>query len=124
MGAPAVLTIQVIRLRRQSHGKFGKHHAVGTPNSLDRLEGLLARELAPSSLRFRAALRLTTVATIGAALVVRCHLNSELGTYIVWLMVGAGPMMSLRNASGILVAEAFLLASSVVMARVPAETVS
>jgi hypothetical protein len=77
---------------------FGKHRAVGAPGWLDRLEGLLARELAPSPLRFRTALRLTTVATIGAALVVSCHVNSELGTYIVWLMVGAGPMLSLRNS--------------------------
>jgi uncharacterized membrane protein YccC len=101
---------------------FGKHRAVGAPGWLDRLEALLARELAPSPLRFQTALRLTTVATIGAALVVSCHVNSELGTYIVWLMVGAGPMLSLRNSSGILVAEAFLLTSSVVMARVLAET--
>ena len=50
------------------------------------------------------------------------HVYSELGTYIVWLLVGAGPMMSLRKAGGLLVAEAFLLASSVVMARVLAET--
>ncbi len=98
------------------------HRAVGATGWLDRLEGLLAQELAPSPRRFWTALRLTTIATIGAALVVSCHVNSELGTYIVWLLVGAGTMMSLRKASAILVAEAFLLASSVVMARVFAET--
>jgi hypothetical protein len=100
-----------------------KHNrAVGTAGWLARLEGLLQRELAPSPRRLWTSLRLTTIATIGAALIVACHVNSELGTYIVWLLVGAGPMMSLRKASGILVAEAFLLASSVVMARVLAET--
>lgn len=96
--------------------------AVGTAGWLDRLKTLLARELAPSSQRFWTSLRLTTIATIGAALIAICHVNSELGTYIVWLLVGAGPMMSLRKASGILVAEAFLLGSSVVMARAFAET--
>jgi hypothetical protein len=100
----------------------GHDRAVGTAGWLDRLKTLLAQELAPSSRRLCTALRLTTIATIGAALVVSCHVNNELGTYIVWLLVGAGPMMSLRKASGILVAEAFLLASSVVMARAFAET--
>ena len=36
---------------------------------------------------------MTTIATIGAGLVVSCHVNNELGTYIVWLLVGAGPMI-------------------------------
>jgi Fusaric acid resistance protein family len=98
------------------------HRVVGTAGWLARLEGLLAQELAPSPRRLWTSLRLTTIGTIGAALVVSCHVNNELGTYIVWLLVGAGPMMPLRKASGILVAEAFLLASSVVMARVFAET--
>ena len=44
---------------------------------------------------------MTTIATIGAGLVASCHVNNELGTYIVWLLVGAGPMMSLRKASGV-----------------------
>ena len=64
----------------------------------DQLAALLARELAPSSRKFRTALRLATMATLGAGLVVSCHVNNELGTYIVWLLVGAGPMMSPRKA--------------------------
>jgi hypothetical protein len=68
------------------------------PGWFDQLAALLGRELAPNSRKFRTALRLTTVATIGAGLVASCHVNNELGTYIVWLLVGAGPMMSLRKA--------------------------
>ena len=49
----------------------------------DQLEALLARELAPTSRKFRTAFRLTTIATIGAALVAICHVNNELGTYFV-----------------------------------------
>jgi hypothetical protein len=64
----------------------------------DQLATLLARELAPSSRKIRTAFRLTTIATIGAGLVPSCHVNNELGTYIVWLLVGAGPMMSARKA--------------------------
>jgi uncharacterized membrane protein YccC len=86
------------------------------------LQTLLAQELAPSPRRFWTALRLTTIATIGTALIVICHVNNQLGTYIVWLLVGAGPMLSVRKASGFLVAEGVVLALSVVMARALAET--
>jgi hypothetical protein len=89
---------------------------------LDQLTALLTRELAPSSRKFRDALRMTVIATIGAGLVVSCHVNNELGTYIVWLLVGAGPMMSVRKASAFLVAEAIALVLSVIMARALAET--
>jgi uncharacterized membrane protein YccC len=98
------------------------YRAVRAPGWVDRLAALLAHELAPSSRRFWTSLRLTTVATIGAALVAICHVNNELGTYIVWLLVGAGPMMAVRKASGFLAAEAVVLAFSVVMARAFAET--
>ena len=88
----------------------------------DQLAALLSRELAPSSRKFRDALRMTVIATIGASLVVSCHVNNELGTYIVWLLVGAGPMMSVRKASAFLVAEALALVLSVIMARAFSET--
>jgi hypothetical protein len=88
----------------------------------DQLAALLSRELAPGSRKFRDALRMTVIATIGASLVVSCHVNNELGTYIVWLLVGAGPMMSVRKASAFLVVEALALVLSVVMARAFAET--
>ena len=59
---------------------------------------------------------MTTIATIGAGLVASCHVNNELGTYIVWLLVGAGPMMSLDKACAFLIAEAIALCGAVVMA--------
>jgi uncharacterized membrane protein YccC len=89
---------------------------------LDQLAALLARELAPSSRKLRTALRMTTIATLGAGLITICHVNNQLGTYIVWLLVGAGPMMSFRKAGAFLVAEAFALAASVVMAGILVET--
>ena len=88
----------------------------------DQLAALLTRELAPSSRKLRTAFRLTTVATIGAGLVVSCHVNNQLGTYIVWLLVGAGPMISLRKAGAFLIAEALALAASVVLAGILVET--
>jgi hypothetical protein len=89
---------------------------------LDRLSALLAQELAPSPRRLWTSLRLTTIAIIGTALIAICHVNNQLGTYIVWLLVGAGPMMSARKAGDFLAAEGIVLACSVVMARAFAET--
>jgi len=82
----------------------------------------LSRELAPNSRKLRSALRLTTIGTVGAGLIAGSHIHSEVGTYIVWLLVGAGPMMSLRTALTFLVAEAACLTGSVMMARALAET--
>jgi hypothetical protein len=59
-----------------------------TPGWFDQLAGLLSRELAPSSRKLRTALRLATMGTIGAGLIASAHVNNELGTYIVWLLVG------------------------------------
>jgi hypothetical protein len=88
----------------------------------DQLAALLARELAPNSRKLRTALRMTTIGTLGAGLVASFHVNNQLGTYIVWLLVGAGPMMSVRKAGAFLIAEALALVSSVVTARALAET--
>ena len=87
----------------------------------DQLAALISQELAPSSRKFRTALRLTTIGTVGAGLVASCHVNNQLGTYIVWLLVGAGPMMSARKARAFLIAEALALAASVVMAGILVE---
>jgi flagellar biosynthesis protein FliP len=84
---------------------------------LDQLERLLVRELAPSRRIFRTALRISTIATIGAGLIASCHVNNQYGTYFVWLVAGAGPMLSARRAAIFLIVEAFALAGSVVMAR-------
>src|SRR5580704_15256201 len=92
------------------------------PGWFDQLAALLGQELAPSSRKLRTAVRLATVGTIGAGLIASAHVNNELGTYIVWLLVGAGPMMSLRKAITFLIAEAITLAIAVVMAGILSET--
>src|SRR5271156_6009468 len=92
------------------------------PGWFDQLVALLSRELAPSSRKLRTALRMTTIATIGAGLIASCHVNNELGTYLVWLLVGAGPMMSPRKGVAFLIAEGFALAASVVMAGILVES--
>src|SRR6516225_7027646 len=86
------------------------------------LKALLRAELAPTSRRYWVSLRLAGVATLGVGLVAICHVDSELGAYLVWLVVGAGPMMAAATAAEILVAEALVLAASVVMARALAES--
>src|SRR6266849_6357114 len=97
--------------------------AAASSGWIEWLKALLAQELATSPRRLRTALRLTVVATIGVALIATCHVNSDLGTYIVWLLVGAaGPMRSVRKVIGILVVEVLVLVSSVVVARALAET--
>ena len=49
----------------------------------EQLKELLGRELAPSSRKFRMALRMTTIAIVGAALIAICHVEYEQCTYIV-----------------------------------------
>ena len=88
----------------------------------DWLGGLLARELAPSPRKLRVAFRITAIGTLGAALIAICHVNNELGTYIAWLLVGAGPMLSVRKAATLLVLLGLAGAASVVIARAFAET--
>ena len=86
------------------------------------LGAVLAEELASSPRRLWVSLRLTIIATLGIGLIASCHVTSELGSYIVWLVVGAGPMMAVGKAVPILVIEGLMLASSVVMGRALAET--
>ena len=98
-------------------------HRLAPPSAwFEQIAALLARELAPNSRKLRSALRMTTIATIGAGLIVSCHVNNELGTYIVWLLVGAGPMMSLRKACAFLIAEGLALCAAVVMAGMLVES--
>jgi len=89
---------------------------------LDRLEALVARELAPSTRKIRTALRISTIVTIAIGLDASCHVNSQLGAVIVWLLAGAGPMMSIRKALAWQIAVMLALITSVVMARAFAET--
>jgi uncharacterized membrane protein YccC len=62
------------------------------------------------------------IGTLGAGLVAICHVNNELGTYIAWLLVGAGAMMSVRKAAMLLVLIGFAAAVAVLIARAFAET--
>jgi uncharacterized membrane protein YccC len=89
---------------------------------LDRLEALVAREFAPSARKLRTALRISTIVTIAIGLDASCHVNSQLGAVIVWLLAGAGPMMSIRRALAWEIAVMLALITSVVMARAFAET--
>src|ERR1700691_4876694 len=89
---------------------------------LDRLEALLAHELAPNARKLRTALRISTMVTIAIGLDASCHVNTQLGAVIVWLLAGAGPMMSMRKALTWQIAVMLALITSVVMARVFAET--
>ena len=89
---------------------------------LDRLEALVARELAPSARKIRTALRISTIVTIAIGLDASCHVNTPLGAVIVWLLAGAGPMMSIRKALTWQIVVMLALITSVVMARAFAET--
>src|ERR1700688_2492914 len=83
---------------------------------LDRLEALIARELAPSDRKIRTALRISTIVTIAIGLDASCHVNTQLGAVIVWLLAGAGPMMSIRKALAWQIAVMLALITSVMMA--------
>jgi Fusaric acid resistance protein family len=89
---------------------------------LDAFEALLVPELAPTARKLRTALRLATIGSAGSALIAICHIQNELGTYIVWLLVGAGPMLSVKRVAQFMIAEGFALVASVLMARALAET--
>lgn len=85
------------------------------------LTALLAEELAPRPRRVRTSLRWATIATIGAGMMAACHVDSALGPYVVWLMLGPVAMMSLRTALGYLAATGCILAASVPLAGILAE---
>ena len=89
---------------------------------LDRLQALVARELAPSTRKIRTALRIATIVTIAIGLDASCHVNTQLGAVIVWILAGAGPMMSLRKALTWQIAVMVALITAVVMARALVET--
>ncbi|HUA36565.1 MAG TPA: FUSC family protein [Candidatus Binataceae bacterium] len=62
------------------------------------------------------------IVTIAIALDASCHVNSQLGAVIVWLLAGAGPMMSFRRALAWQIAVMLALITSVMMARAFAES--
>ena len=89
---------------------------------LDRLGVLVAHELAPNARKIRTALRIATIVTIAIGLDASLHINTPLAAVIVWLLAGAGPMMSIRKALAWQIAVMLALITSVVMARAFAET--
>ena len=72
--------------------------------------------------KIRTALRVSMIVTIAIGLDASCHVNSQLGAVIAWLLAGAGPMMSIRKALAWQIAVMLALITSVVMARAFAET--
>jgi uncharacterized membrane protein YccC len=104
-------------------GGFVKQLSIQRPLAwLDQLEALVARELAPSARKIRITLRTSTIVTIAIGLDASCHVNTQLGAVIVWLLAGAGPMMSIRKALTWQSAVMIALITSVIMARAFAET--
>ena len=89
---------------------------------LDQLEALVAHELGPNTRKMRSALRISLIVTIAIGLDASCHVNTQLGAVIVWLMAGAGPMMSIRRGLAWQIAMMLALITSVIMARAFAET--
>jgi uncharacterized membrane protein YccC len=83
---------------------------------------LLKKEFSPSRRRLVNSVRLATIGTVGAGLMAALHVDTALGPYLVWLMIGAAPMLSLLKAFVYLIAEAPLLVASVPIAGVLAET--
>lgn len=87
----------------------------------DWLVSLLAEELAPSPRRLKSTLRMAVIGTVGAALVASCHVYNQLGTYLVWLLIGPVAMLSLRKAVTALLILGPLIAASVQLGGMLAE---
>ncbi len=90
---------------------------------LESLADLLWAELAPHSRRTRNTIRMALIGVVGAGLIASCHVESALGTYVVWTMVGSpAPMMSFSGALGYTIAAGTMMALSVPIAAILAET--
>lgn len=83
---------------------------------------LTAEELAPRPRRIATALRFAIIASVAIGLMAACHVDSVLGPYLIWLLLGAVPMMSLTTALVFLAIEGSALALSVPLAGMLAET--
>jgi hypothetical protein len=71
----------------------------------EQLGALLSHELAPTSRKLRTALRIAAISTIGVGLIAICHVDTEWGAFLVWLLVGTGPMMRPFRAMAFLIPE-------------------
>jgi len=118
-----VVKIESDRLAKRVGGFIEQQFGLRGPLAwFDRLGALVARELAPNPRKIRSALRISMIVTIAIALDASCHVNSQLGAVIVWLLAGAGPMMSIRKAVAWQIAVMLALITAVVTARAFAET--
>jgi uncharacterized membrane protein YccC len=123
LGRPTVVKISDARRAKRVAGLIEQQIGIQPPPAwFDRLAALVARELAPSPRKIRTALRISTIVTIAIGLDASCHVNSQLGAVIVWLLAGAGPMMSIRKALAWQIAVILALVTAVVTARAFAET--
>lgn len=86
------------------------------------LARLAAEELAPRPRRIGTALRFAIIASVGTGLMTICQVDSPLGPYVIWLLLGAVPMVSLASALVFLAIEGAVLALSVPLAGILAET--
>ena len=86
------------------------------------LARLAAEELAPRPRRIGTALRFAIIASVAIGLMTICQVDSALGPYLIWLLLGAVPMMSLETALVFLVIEGAVLALSLPVAGILAET--
>jgi uncharacterized membrane protein YccC len=88
----------------------------------DWLLRLAAEEFAPRPRRIGTALRFAIIASVATGLMAICQVDSPLGPYLIWLLLGAVPMMSLATALGFLAIEGSILALSVLLAGILDET--
>jgi uncharacterized membrane protein YccC len=91
-------------------------------NWIDSFAALLVEELTPSPRRLKLTLRMALIGTVGAALVTSCHVDNQLGTYLVWIIIGPVAMMSLRKAVTSLAILTPVLVASVPLAGILVET--
>lgn len=94
----------------------------GARQWVDWFGALLAEEFAPSRRRITNAARLATITTVGAGILASCHVDTPLGPYLIWLAIGASPMLSLQRAFVYLVVIAPILAASDPIAAILSET--
>jgi uncharacterized membrane protein YccC len=86
------------------------------------LSALLAEELAPRPRRLRTALRQATIATVGTGLMAAAHVQNPLGPYIIWILMGANPMMAPRRAVIYLIGTGAVVAAAYPLAGILAES--
>jgi uncharacterized membrane protein YccC len=67
-------------------------------------------------------MRMAVIGTIGTGLVAACHVQSALGPYVVWLMLGQNAMMSFTRATAYLAVTIPIVAASLPLAGILSES--